>query len=83
MNKIKDEELERIQNQQTELNNILHEVGVLETQKHGLLHKFAGINREVEDLKAELEKEYGNVNINIETGEYTEIEPEPELNKVN
>ena len=73
MNKIKEEQLTKIQNQQKELNNILHEVGILEAQKHGLLHQFAGINREVEDLKVELENEYGSVNINLETGEYTEI----------
>ena len=80
--KIKEEELKIIQEQQKELNSIMHNVGVLEAQKHGLLHKFAGINQEVEDIKAELEKEYGAVNINLETGEYTKIEEEKELSKV-
>ena len=81
--KIKEEQLKVVQNQQRELNAIMHEVGVLEAQKHGLLHKFADINRDVEDVKSELEKEYGAVNINLETGEYTEIEKEPELSKVD
>tara|TARA_R100001594_G_scaffold21239_1_gene41031 strand:- start:219 stop:452 length:234 start_codon:yes stop_codon:yes gene_type:complete len=72
--KIKEEQLKIIQEQQKELNSIMHNVGVLEAQKHGLLHKFAGINQEVEDMKVELEKEYGAVNINLETGEYTKIE---------
>ncbi len=80
--KIKEEQLKIIQEQQKELNSIIHNVGVLEAQKHGLLHKFAGINQEVEDMKAELEKEYGAVNINLETGEYTEIEKQEELSKV-
>jgi vacuolar-type H+-ATPase subunit D/Vma8 len=80
--KIKKEQLKVIQDQQRELNAIMHEVGVLEAQKHGLLHKFADINRDVEDIKNELKKEYGAVNINIETGEYTEIEEEKELSKV-
>jgi hypothetical protein len=80
--KIKEEQLKIIQEQQKELNSIMHNVGVLEAQKHGLLHKFAGINQEVEDIKAELEKEYGAVNINLETGEYTKIEEEKELSKV-
>ncbi len=31
---------------------------------------------EVESYKKELEKEYGSVNIDLETGEYTEIEKE-------
>jgi len=77
MNKIKEEQLSKIQGQQKELNDILHEVGLLETQKHGLLHKFAGINMDVEELRTQLENEYGPVNINIEDGTYTAIE-EPE-----
>ena len=72
--KIKEEQLSKIQEQQKELYAIVHEIGVLEAQKHGLLHKFAGVNREVEELKVELENEYGAININIENGTYTEIE---------
>jgi len=40
------------------------------------------VNRETEDFKSVLEAEYGQVNINVETGEYTEIET-PELSKVD
>ena len=78
MNKITEEQLSKIQGQQKELNGILHEVGVLEAQKHGLLHQFAGVNKEVEELKSELESEYGAININVEDGTYTEIEKEVE-----
>jgi archaellum component FlaC len=74
MSKIKEEQLSKIQEQQKSLNSILNEIGYLEAQKHGLLHQFAGINREVEDLKSELESEYGAVNINLEDGTYTTIE---------
>jgi len=76
MNKIKEEQLTKIQSQQKELNNILHEIGVLESTKHALLHRIAGVNEGVEVLKAELEEEYGAININVEDGSYTEIEPE-------
>ena len=76
MNKIKEEQLSKIQEQQRSLNQILNEVGVLEANKHGLLHKFAGINQEVEDFKAELESEYGAININVEDGTYEVIEKE-------
>jgi len=74
MSKIKEEQLSKIQEQQKSLNSILNEVGYLEAQKHGLLHQFAGINKEVEDFKNELESEYGAVNINLEDGTYTPIE---------
>jgi hypothetical protein len=39
-----------------------------------LLHEVAGVNKEIEEFKVELEKEYGSVNINLETGEYSKIE---------
>jgi hypothetical protein len=78
MNKITTEELEKIQKQQRELNRIINNVGVLETQKHGLLHELAVINKDVEDFKLELEKTYGSVNINMEDGSYEDIEKEEE-----
>jgi hypothetical protein len=49
-------------------------IGTLEANKHALLHELAGINKEIEDVKNTLEEQYGSVNINLETGEYTEIE---------
>tara|TARA_R100000664_G_scaffold28229_1_gene39364 strand:- start:355 stop:600 length:246 start_codon:yes stop_codon:yes gene_type:complete len=76
MNKIKQEYLEKIQDQQKKLNSILHEVGVIEAQKHGLLHKFAGINQEVEDFKNQLESEYGAIKVNVEDGTYVEVNKE-------
>lgn len=74
--KIKEEELKLIQEQQKKLNELISNIGVLETQKHGLLHEIAGVNKEVEDYKEILEKEYGQVNISLEDGTYTEIEKE-------
>ena len=74
MSKITDEQLSTIQNQQQELNAILNEVGYLEATKHGLLHKFGGINQDVEEFKKQLEEEYGAININLEDGTYTKIE---------
>jgi vacuolar-type H+-ATPase subunit D/Vma8 len=73
MTKIKDEQLTKVREQQAKLNELLNQMGYLEAQKHGLLHEFANVNKEVEDYKKELEAEYGQVNINLETGEYTEL----------
>ena len=77
--KITEEQLTKIQDQQKQLNGILHEIGLLESQKHGLLHKIAEVNQDVETLKNELENQYGAVNINVEDGTYTEIEKEEEV----
>ena len=48
--KIKEEELLLIQEQQKQLNELISNIGLLESQKHGLLHEIAGVNSEIEDL---------------------------------
>ena len=78
MAKIKKEQLDKVLEQQTELNQTVNQIGRLEANKHALLHKMAGINQDIEALKKELEEEYGSVNINLETGEYTPIEEKKE-----
>ena len=74
--KIKEEELKLIQEQQKKLNELVHNIGLLESQKHGLLHEIAGANKEVEDYKEVLEAEYGTIEINLENGSYTKIDVE-------
>ena len=79
--KIKEEELKLIQEQQKQLNELVHNIGLLESQKHGLLHEIAGANKEIEDYKEVLETEYGSIEINLEDGSYTKIEENVESNK--
>ena len=79
--KIKEEELLLIQEQQKQLNELISNIGLLESQKHGLLHEIAGVNSEVEDYKEVLEAEYGAINISLEDGVYTEIKEDVESNK--
>ena len=76
MKKIEKQELEKIQKQQEELNVLINNIGFLETQKHNFLHKISELNRMIDSTKVELENKYGSININVETGEYTEIEAE-------
>jgi len=82
MKKIKEEQLKIIQEQQKDLNTLFNNVGYLETQKHNLLHQISTLSQEVDKYKMDLEKEYGSVNINVETGEYTEIEKQESNLKV-
>jgi len=79
--KIKKDELLLIQEQQKQLSELINNIGILETQKHGLLHDIAGANKEIEDYKEVLEAEYGAINISVEDGTYTEIETDVEGNK--
>jgi hypothetical protein len=64
-------QLETIVNQQKELNALLTNIGVLESQKHGFLHQIAEVNKAIEDFKNVLQEEYGPININLEDGTYT------------
>ena len=73
MAKITEEQLEKVSKTNKELESTVLEIGILETKKHSLLHKVAEVNKELEEQKNELEKEYGKISINLETGEYTEI----------
>ena len=79
--KIKEEELLLIQEQQKQLNELISNIGLLESQKHGLLHEIAGVNSEIEDYKEVLEAEYGAINISLENGDYTEIKEDVENKK--
>ena len=81
-NKITQEELNKIQDQQGQLTELISRIGVLETQKHHLLHEIGAINEKVEEAKKELEAKYGQVNINIEDGSYEEIKEEEKVEEV-
>lgn len=74
--KITTEQLETLLANQKELNKVLVNIGVLESQKHSLLHQIADINKAGDDFKKELQAEYGSININLEDGSYTLVEDE-------
>jgi len=73
------EQLEIVVNQQKDLQALLTNIGLLESQKHGFLHQIAEVNKAIEDYKTKLQEEYGPININLEDGSYTEIVEEVEV----
>ncbi len=76
MAKIKKKELEVVTSIKKELDGVVSEIGILETQKHALLHKVAEVNESLAKEKKSLEEAYGKISIDLETGEYTEITEE-------
>jgi len=76
MSKIKKEELEKLQEINNKLNAVKHDLGLLETQKHSLLHLYADEVGKLEELKKELEDSYGKINIDLKDGSYEEIKEE-------
>ena len=65
MSKISKEELKELQEQEQKKGAILHDLGVLDTQRHSLLHVWADIVSQQEGAKKELEEKYGKININL------------------
>ena len=78
MSKIKEEELKQIQEQEQKKNAVLIELGKLVVSAFSYSNLFAGVQKEQEDLKVEMEKEYGKINIDIKDGSYTEIKEDEE-----
>jgi len=78
MSKITEEQLQELRDQEAKKNAILRDLGILETQKHSLLHAFAVIQDQQEKTKTSLEDEYGKINVNLEDGSY-EVIAEEEL----
>ena len=79
--KITPEQLEKIVTGQKDLQTVLTNIGVLESQKHSNLHQLAELNKSIEEFKSEIETQYGAINISLQDGTYTEIvkEDEPKL----
>ena len=75
-NKITAEELKLVQENQGKMTQALSQVGVLETQKYGLISHIQELNKEVEDNKKVLEEKYGAISINLEDGSFEEIKKE-------
>tara|TARA_R100001377_G_scaffold73873_1_gene50035 strand:+ start:777 stop:1040 length:264 start_codon:yes stop_codon:yes gene_type:complete len=73
---ITEEQLKTVNEQQNELSNHLRNVGVLEVQKANVLGQIEEVSKKIETTKKELEDEYGQINIDLKDGSYTEIEKE-------
>ena len=72
--KITKKELEKAQELSTSYNNSMVTLGNLELSKNDVLIRAAKERQDIENLKQELEKKYGQVNIDLVTGEYVENE---------
>ena len=72
------EELKTISEQQTKLNELLRNIGVMEVQKNNIYSTVKDISEEIEATKKELEEKYGQINIDLKDGSFTEIEKEDE-----
>ena len=80
--KITEEQLEVLKAQQASKANIVTDIGVVEAQKHELLHALANVMDKQKELAKELEEQYGKINVNLEDGSYEVIEIEEKEEEV-
>ena len=79
--KITDEQLKKVQDSVNNLNRSQIEIGSMEVKKHELMHQVAGLRDELVTLQAELEKDYGTFDINIQDGTINYLEENGETDK--
>jgi hypothetical protein len=76
MSKVKEMVKAMITEEQAKLTEGLRTLGVLDVQKQNIHGQITELSKEIEATKKELEDEYGQVNIDLKDGSYTEIEKE-------
>lgn len=74
MKKVTDAELEQLKQFVSAINEGQKTIGGLEMQKSNMVNEVAGMVADLKAMQAELEKEYGNVTVNLTTGEITDAD---------
>ena len=72
--KIEEQELQGLKEVQQKSGELFHNIGVLESQKHNLLHALAQVSGEQQEMIKALEEKYGKIEIDLADGSYTEVE---------
>ena len=72
--KITEEQLKTIKDQQAKLQKAFIDIGYIESKKQEALHVQSQAAEVLEATKKELEEEYGQVNIDLTDGSYTDME---------
>tara|TARA_R110002020_G_scaffold40776_4_gene120374 strand:+ start:4340 stop:4651 length:312 start_codon:yes stop_codon:yes gene_type:complete len=79
--KVTEQELQEIQALVNDINHLTMQVGRVENQKHGFLHRLAGVNDEMMLTQEKLKKQYGTNDVNIADGTINYQEENGEVNK--
>ena len=72
MSKLTDEELKSLQELNSNVNTVLNNMGVLEIHKQAEIKKHEEVVGRFKILQDEMKVKYGNISVDIQTGEITE-----------
>jgi len=70
--KLKEEELKELRAIVDKVNSVQIQIGGIELQKHDLLHNMQKLQEELNAVQQRLLETYGNVSVDIQTGELKE-----------
>jgi len=73
MSKLTDQELKSLQELNSNVNTVLNNMGVLEIHKQNEIKKHDEAFGRFKVLQDEMKVKYGNISVDIQTGEFTEI----------
>jgi|TARA_Y100000289_G_C3923697_1_gene151998 uncharacterized phage infection (PIP) family protein YhgE len=76
--KLSKEELENVKELQTKIQSLVLNLGSAELAKQAIAKQHADLTNEWKAMTAELEKKYGQVNVNLEDGSLSPIESSEE-----
>ena len=76
--KLTQEELKELQEAVNAMNNLQLQIGGLEAQKHELLHSMETAKSTLADVQKKLADDYGQVSVDISTGDIKEDESSTE-----
>ena len=76
VNKIEEQELTTVKEQQGKIQRVVMDLGALEVRKTEVLGAYSEFAKELDVTKKELEEKYGQVNINLQDGSYEKIKEE-------
>ena len=79
--KISEELLDKIKDLIKEINLMHHEIGVIESKKHSLIHNMALEQKKMFELQEELKEKYGTDNIDVNDGTINYPKENGEVNK--
>lgn len=79
--KITDEELNQIKSLNSQIENGFNTIGKLEYDKQVIISNIAKARQEMSKLEKDLLDKYGQVSINMQSGEYSQTEKEPTKNE--
>jgi len=67
------DELKKVTDLQTELQSYLANIGVLEVQKAKAIFQVNMLEKDMDQVKKDIEANYGPININLADGTYEEV----------